>query len=157
MHAIPLAAGDAGRPELGHAGMVEGLPAERRLDRRARRGDAGAGLAGMDGAARAQHSMSGRLSAGTVFRMAWTVHRPAAVPGTRQVPDLPDRAPLPAYPGSDTMGIPTTASGSGHDAGGYAVVSVPVAAGQRAGMERLRASGVTVRLLLADAPTFAPD
>ena len=103
----------------------------------------------------AQHSTTGRPSAGTVLRMG-TASRPAA-PGTRQVPDLPDRAPLPAYPGSDTMGISTTASGSGSDAGGYAVVSAPVAAGQPSGVERLRASGVTVRLLLADAPTFAPD
>ena len=89
--------------------------------------------------------------------MAWTVHRPAAVPGTRQVPDLPDRAPVPAYPGSDTTGIPTTASGSGHDAGGYAVVSAPVTPGRPAGAEWLRASGAAVRLWLADAPTFAPD
>ena len=88
--------------------------------------------------------------------MARAVHR-SAVPGTRQVPDLPDRAPVPAYPGSDTTGIPTTASGSGHDAGGYAVVSAPVTPGRPAGAEWLRASGAAVRLWLADAPTFAPD
>ena len=105
---------------------------------------------------RAHHSTQVRPSAGTVLRMARAVSRPA-VPGTRQVPDLPDRAPVPAYPGSDSTGISTTASGSGYDAGGYAVVSAPVTPGPLAGAERLRARGAAVRLWLADAPTFAPD
>src|SRR2546423_283210 len=65
----------------------------------------------------ARHTPRAGLPAGPALRPASR----SAVPGTRQVPDLPDRAPLPADPGSDTMGISTTASGSGHDAGGYAV------------------------------------
>jgi len=127
---------------------VTGVPAER-----------GTGAAGTAGAlaARVHHSTAAvRPSVGAASRTAHAATR-HAVPGSRKVPDLPERAPVPAYPGSDTTGISTTASGSGHDAGGYAVVHAPVPAGQRAGQRWLRAAGAQVRLLLADAPTFAPD
>jgi len=118
----------------------------------------GAVPAGTAGAApgRAHTSTSVRPLAGTGPWTARAAGR-SAVSGTRQVPDLPERAPVPAYPGSDILGISTMASGSGHDAGGYAVVTAPVAAGQLAEHERLSATGAVVRLLLADAPTFAPD
>ena len=81
MHAIPLAAGDAGRSEFGHSRMVEGLPPERRLDRVARRGDAGAGLAGVDGAAQSQRDAFGRGHLGE----AQGVGRGAAEHGGLQV------------------------------------------------------------------------
>jgi hypothetical protein len=106
---------------------------------------------------KAQHSTRIRPHAGITLPTAPASRRPA-VAGTHQVPYFPGRAPTPAYPdpGSST-GISTTASGSQHDAGAYAVVTAPVAAGHLADLRRLRATQVAVRLLLADAPTFAPD
>ncbi|OLB79599.1 MAG: hypothetical protein AUI14_09730 [Actinobacteria bacterium 13_2_20CM_2_71_6] len=82
---------------------------------------------------------------------------PGTVSGARQVPDLPEPAPVPAYPGSGSTGISTTASGSHHDAGGYAIVSAPVAGGNVADHQRLRATEVAVQPMLAEAPIFAPD
>jgi hypothetical protein len=105
---------------------------------------------------RAQHSTRIRPRAVTAVPMAPAAGRPA-VSGTHQVPNFPGRAPVPAYPDLGTTGISTTASGSQHDAGAYAVVPAPVAAGHQADRQRLRASEVAVRLMLADAPTFAPD
>jgi hypothetical protein len=105
---------------------------------------------------RAQHSTRVRPRAVTAVPTAPATGRPA-VSGTHQVPNFPGRAPIPAYPGLGNTGVSTTASGSQHDAGAYAVVSAPVAAGHLADLRRLRATEVAVRLLLADAPTFAPD
>src|SRR5438046_2071757 len=45
---------------------------------------------------------------------------PAAGSGTRQVPGLPERAPIPAYPGSDNSGSSTTTSVSHFDGGAFA-------------------------------------
>lgn len=75
--------------------------------------------------------------------------------GTRQVPVLPDRTPVPAYPGSGNTGVSTTASGSHLDGGAFAAGS-PVPGGLRAG-RGLDVTEVPVRLLLAEAPIFAPD
>ena len=77
--------------------------------------------------------------------------------GTRTVPNHPERTPFPVFPDSGTHGISTTASGSPHDAGGYAVVTAAADPGQPAGVRQLRATEVAVRPMLADAPTFAPD
>ena len=105
---------------------------------------------------RAQHSTRIRPQAVTALPTAPAYGRPA-VAGTHQVPYFPGRAPIPAYPDPASTGISTTASGSQHDAGAYAVVPAPVAAGQLADLERLRATQVAVRRFLAETPTFAPD
>jgi hypothetical protein len=118
----------------------------------------GAGTVGMtagNGPDVAQHSTPVRPRVATAFRTAPAASR-HAVSGTRQVPVLPERAPVPAIPDPGSTLISTTASGS-HDAGAYAVVTAPVAASQPAGLRWLRAAEVAVRPSLADAPTFAPD
>jgi hypothetical protein len=97
-----------------------------------------------------------RPAAGTAVEASPVVHR-YAVSGTATVPHHPERAPLPVYPDSGTHGISTTASGSSHDAGGYAVVTAAAEPGQPAGVHGLCATEVAVRPMLADAPTFAPD
>jgi hypothetical protein len=119
----------------------------------------GAGTAGTvagQGPVVAQHSTPVRPRVATAYRTAPAASR-HAVSGTRQVPDLPERAPVPAIPDPGSTLISTTGSGSQHDAGAYAVVTAPVAASQPAGLRRLRAAEVAVRPSLADAPTFAPD
>jgi hypothetical protein len=108
----------------------------------------------VDGAHR--NSTRIRPQVGSVVRTAPAVNRPA-VTGPHQLPGLPDRAPVPAYPDSGSTGISPTPSGSQHDAGGYAVVPAPVVAGQPAGAQWLRAFQVAVSPLLAQAPIFAPD
>ncbi len=114
--------------------------------------DCAAAVAG-DGA----HQMTRvRPVAGTAFAALPVAHR-YAVSGTGAVPHHPERAPLPVYPDSGTHGISTTASGSSHDAGGYAVVIAAAEPGQPAGVHGLCATEVAVRPMLADAPTFAPD
>jgi hypothetical protein len=133
-----------------------GLPAVRTVLRPV--GPAGAGTVEAAPATvdKAQHSTRIRPPAVTALPTAPAHGRPA-VAGTHQVPYFPGRAPIPAYPSPASIGISTTASGSQHDAGAYAVVAAPVAAGHQADLERLRATQVAVRLLLAEAPTFAPD
>jgi hypothetical protein len=132
------------------------LPAYRTVARAVVSGGAGTVEAVPATVGRAQHSTRIRPRAGTALPTAPSFGRPA-VAGTHQVPYFPGRAPIPAYPDPGSTGISTTASGSQHDAGAYAVVPAPVAAGQLADLRRLRATQVAVRLLLADAPTFAPD
>src|SRR5436309_3141207 len=80
---------------------------------------------------RPQHSTRIRPQAVTALPTAPATGRPA-VAGTHQVPYFPGRAPIPAYPDPASTGISTTASGSQHDAGAYAVVPAPVAAGHLA-------------------------
>ncbi|OLB64786.1 MAG: hypothetical protein AUI10_09565 [Actinobacteria bacterium 13_2_20CM_2_72_6] len=132
------------------------LPAVRTVARAVVPGGAGAVGAAPAAVDRAQRSTRIRPRAGTALPTVPAFGRPA-VPGTHQVPYFPGRAPIPAFPDPGSTGISTTASGSQHDAGAYAVVPAPVAAGHLADLRRLRATQVAVRLLLADAPTFAPD
>jgi hypothetical protein len=77
--------------------------------------------------------------------------------GTRQVPGHPEPAPLPAYPGSDITGTPTTASGSHLGGGAFVTVPTPVAGGQQADPRGPCATEVAIRPLLAEVPTFSPD
>jgi hypothetical protein len=88
-------------------------------------------------------------------------NRPATVgsragPFGTELPILPRPAPLPAYPGSDITGMPTTLAGSHLDGGPCAVVPSPVAC---AAVARRPAGGtdVTVRRLHAKGPTVSPD
>jgi hypothetical protein len=133
-----------------------GLPVVRTVVRTVGPAEAGTVEAAPATVDRAQHSTRIRLRAVTALATA-LAHGHPAVAGTHQVPYFPGRAPIPAYPDPVSTGISTTASGSQHDAGAYAVVPAPVAAGHQADLERLRATEVAVRLLLAETPTFAPD
>ena len=139
-----------------HIVLGRELPVYRTLARSVMPRGAGTVEAAPAAVDRAQHSTRVRPRAGTAVPTAPATGRPA-VSGTHQVPYFPGRAPIPAYPDLGNTGISTTASGSQHDAGAYAVVSAPVAAGHLADVRRLRATEVAVRLMLADAPTFAPD
>jgi hypothetical protein len=104
-----------------------------------------------------------RVDDGTLAKRAIVRHGTRGTPASRSsrfgsdqhhAPMSPAR--VPALPAPSSGGISTTASGS-HEAGGCAVLFVPVVRGADIQLRISRATGFAVRRLIVENPTVSPD